>query len=135
LGRSLELAEPEGVRRIYLDEGAPVAVLLELLRQSREVPQRLRDYAQVLLKVLDSSSSEDLAVRAPASGFGMVEPLTRRERQVLHLIAAGLSGPEIAKELVVAYSTVRSHIKRIYGKLGVHSRHEAIERAKALRLV
>jgi LuxR family maltose regulon positive regulatory protein len=65
----------------------------------------------------------------------MVEPLTRRERQVLQLITAGLSGPEIAEELIVAYSTVRSHIKSIYGKLDVHSRHEAIERAKALGLV
>jgi LuxR family maltose regulon positive regulatory protein len=66
---------------------------------------------------------------------GLVESLTRRERQVLHLLVAGLSGPDIAEELVVAYSTVRSHIKSIYGKLGVHSRHEAIERAKALKLV
>jgi LuxR family maltose regulon positive regulatory protein len=135
LVRSLELAEPEGIRRIYLDEGAPITALLELLCQSQEVPHCLRDFAQELLKALDSSSSEVLAHRLPVSASGLVEPLTRRERQVLHLITAGLSGPEIAEELVVAYSTVRSHIKSIYGKLGVHSRHEAIERAKALRLV
>jgi LuxR family maltose regulon positive regulatory protein len=135
LSRSLELAAPERIRRIYLDEGAPIAALLERLRQSQEVPPRLRDYAQELLKALDSSSGEALATRAPVSAPGMVEPLTRRERQVLHLMAAGLSGPEMAAELVVAYSTVRSHIKSIYGKLGVHSRYEAIERAKALRLV
>jgi LuxR family maltose regulon positive regulatory protein len=135
LGRSLELAEPEGIRRIYLDEGAPVGALLELLRQSQEVPLHLRDYAQELLEALDAGSREVLAHKVPVSAPVLVEPLTRRERQVLHLIAAGLSGPEIAQELVVAYSTVRSHVKSIYGKLGVHSRHEAIERAKVLRLV
>ena len=135
LSRSLELAEPEGIRRIYLDEGEPIAALLELLRQSQEIPPCLRDYAQELTEALDSGSREALATRAPVSAVGMVEPLTRRERQVLNLMTAGLSGPEIAEELVVAYSTVRSHIKSIYGKLGVHSRYEAIERAKALRLV
>ncbi len=135
LGHSLELAEPEGIRRIYLDEGAPIAALLDLLCKSQEVPRRLRDYAQELLKALDSSSREVLPTRVPVSAFGTVEPLTRRERQVLHLLAAGLSGPEIAEELVVAYSTARSQIKSIYSKLGVHSRHEAIERAKELRLV
>jgi LuxR family maltose regulon positive regulatory protein len=135
LGRSLELAEPEAIRRIYLDEGAPIAALLKLLHQSQEVPLRLRDYAQELLEALDASSREALAHRVPAPTSERAEPLTRREQQVLHLIAVGLSGPEIAQELVVAYSTVRSHIKSIYGKLGAHSRHEAIERAKALKLV
>ncbi|MFN2290497.1 MAG: LuxR C-terminal-related transcriptional regulator [Anaerolineae bacterium] len=135
LAHSLELAEPERIRRIYLDEGMPMSALLELFRQGEEAPQYLRDYAQALLKALNPTSGEVLVARAATSVFGMVEPLTRRERQVLQLITAGLSGPEIAEELIVAYSTVRSHIKSIYGKLDVHSRHEAIERAKALGLV
>jgi LuxR family maltose regulon positive regulatory protein len=135
LGRSLELAEPERIMRIYLDEGASIAALLETLGQSPEVPVGVRDYAQELLGALDSSSREVLVSRRTVSAVGLVESLTRRERQVLHLLVAGLSGPDIAEELVVAYSTVRSHIKSIYGKLGVHSRHEAIERAKALKLV
>jgi LuxR family maltose regulon positive regulatory protein len=135
LGRSLELAAPEKITRIYLDEGAPLAALLEALCQGQEVPALLRGYAQGLLEALDASSREIIESRVPVSTPGMVEPLTRRERQVLHLMVAGLSGPEIAEELVVAYSTVRSHTKSIYGKLGVHSRHEAIERAKALKLV
>ncbi len=135
LGRSLELAEPERITRIYLDEGAPLAALLEALCQSQEIPAPLRDYAQRLLEALDASSRGVVKPRTPVSTPGMVETLTRRERQILHLMAAGLSGPEIAEELVVAYSTVRSHVKSIYGKLGAHSRHEAIERAKALKLV
>jgi LuxR family maltose regulon positive regulatory protein len=135
LGRSLELAQPERIVRTYLDEGAPLAALLEALCQSQEVPAHLRDYAQGLLETLDSSSREITESGLPVSTPGMVEPLTGRERQVLSLMVAGLSGPEIAEELIVAYSTVRSHVKSIYDKLGVHSRHEAIERAKALELV
>jgi LuxR family maltose regulon positive regulatory protein len=128
LSRSLDLAEPEGVRRIYLDEFAPVATLLARLCQSNEIPLRVRDFARELLEAQDAGPEE-----GPPSG--MVEMLTRRELQVLQLMTRGLSGPEIADELVVAYSTVRSHMKSIYGKLDVHSRHEAIERAKALKLV
>jgi LuxR family maltose regulon positive regulatory protein len=54
---------------------------------------------------------------------------------VLRLLAAGMSTPEIASELIVAVSTVRSHVKSIYGKLGVHSRWEAIRRAGELHLI
>jgi LuxR family maltose regulon positive regulatory protein len=135
LGRSLELAEPEKITRIYLDEGAPLVALLEALCQSQEVPAHLRDYSQGLLEALDSSPEEAAEPGVPDPTRGMIEPLTRRERQVLSLMAAGLSGPEIAEELVVAYSTVRSHVKSIYGKLDVHSRHEAMDRARALKLV
>jgi LuxR family maltose regulon positive regulatory protein len=135
LGRSLELAEPEKITRVYLDEGAPLAALLEALCQSPLVPANLRDFAQGLLATLDSSSGAVIEPEVPGPTPGLVETLTRRERQVLRLMAAGLSGPEIAEELVVAYSTVRSHVKSIYGKLNVHSRHEAMERAKALKLV
>jgi LuxR family maltose regulon positive regulatory protein len=65
----------------------------------------------------------------------LVEPLSDRELEVLRLMAADLSAPEIAEELVIAVSTVRSHIKHIYGKLDAHSRYEAIERARELDLV
>jgi LuxR family maltose regulon positive regulatory protein len=135
LGRSLELAEPERITRIYLDEGASVAALLKTLCQSQGTPSHLQRYAQGLLEALDFSSREAIQPRIPVSTSRMVEPLTRRERQVLRLMLAGLSGPEIAEELVIANSTVRSHIKSIYGKLGAHSRYEAIERAKALKLM
>ena len=60
------------------------------------------------------------------------EPLTRREREVLRLLLRGLSSIEIADELIVGVSTVRTHIKRIYSKLDVHNRHEVIARARQL---
>jgi LuxR family maltose regulon positive regulatory protein len=65
----------------------------------------------------------------------LIEPLSDRELEVLRLLASNLSAPEIAEELVIAVSTVRSHIKHIYGKLDAHSRYEAIEQARKLDLI
>src|SRR4029079_16434120 len=65
----------------------------------------------------------------------LVAPLGERELEVLRLLAAGLESPEVARELIIGVSTARTHIKNIYGKLGVHGRVQAIERARALGLV
>jgi DNA-binding NarL/FixJ family response regulator len=65
----------------------------------------------------------------------LVDPLTGREMEVLALIAAGLSNQEIAERLTVALSTVKKHINRIYDKLGVKRRTQAIVRAKELYLL
>jgi LuxR family maltose regulon positive regulatory protein len=54
---------------------------------------------------------------------------------VLQLLAAGLESPQIASELIIGVNTVRTHIKHIYGKLGVHSRLQAVERARNLGLL
>ena len=65
----------------------------------------------------------------------LVEPITERELEVLRLMVEGRSNPEIADELVVAVSTVRSHVKSIYSKLGVHSRFQAVEKGRELGLI
>jgi LuxR family maltose regulon positive regulatory protein len=62
----------------------------------------------------------------------LVEPLSEREKEILHLLATDLTVPEIAAHLHIAVSTVRSHVKSIYGKLDVHSRYEAVSKAKDL---
>lgn len=75
---------------------------------------------------------------APAAGgtsAGLVEPLSGRELEVLRLIHQGLSNQEIADRLSVAASTVKTHINNIYGKLGVQTRVQAINRAKELGLL
>jgi len=65
----------------------------------------------------------------------LVEPLSERELDVLRLLATDLAGPEIARELVVSLSTVRSHTKAIYAKLGANNRRSAVTRAEELDLL
>ena len=65
----------------------------------------------------------------------LVEPLSQRELDVLRLFRTELSGPEIARELVIGLSTVRTHTKSIYTKLGVNSRRAAVRRAEELGLI
>jgi ATP/maltotriose-dependent transcriptional regulator MalT len=65
----------------------------------------------------------------------LIDPLTKRELEVLHLIAAGLSNREIAERLVIGLSTVKKHINRMYSKLGVKRRTQAIIRARELNLL
>ena len=66
---------------------------------------------------------------------GLVEPLSERELEVLRLLGTDLSGPDIARQLSVSLSTVRTHTNRIYAKLGVNNRRAAVRRATELDLL
>jgi LuxR family transcriptional regulator, maltose regulon positive regulatory protein len=124
LSRALVLAEPEGYVRIFVDEGTSVAVLLEKAAKHGIAP----NYVRHLLTA--SGKAED---RTPGNQV-MIEPLSERERDVLRLLATDLTGPEIARELMVSPSTMRTHTSHIYGKLGVNSRRAAVRRAEELAL-
>ena len=65
----------------------------------------------------------------------LVEPLTRREREILGLLDQGFSAPEIAEQLTLAVASVKWHIQHIYGKLGVSGKRQALTRAQALGLL
>jgi LuxR family maltose regulon positive regulatory protein len=97
-------------------------------------------YVAALLAGLEPSSAKE-GVSAEQAGARtwtvqpLIEPLTEREMDVLRLLAAGLSNPEIAEQLYIATSTVRSHLKSIYGKLDVHRRWDAVHRAQDLGLI
>ena len=65
----------------------------------------------------------------------LVEPLSEREREVLTLIAQGLSNQQIADALIVSVGTVKKHLNNIFGKLAVESRTQAVARARALGLL
>ncbi len=134
LGRALALAEPEGYMRTFLDEGPPMA---RLLYQAAErgiavdyVGQLLAAFAGEKQRFEAPQGTTSLP-RSLAEPVGLVEPLSERELEVLALIAEGLSNREVAERLYISLSTVKSHTASIYGKLGVHSRTEAVARAHA----
>jgi len=72
---------------------------------------------------------------SPRANQTLVEPLSERELEVLRLLSTDLSGPDIARELVVSLHTVRSHTKNVYAKLGVNDRRAAVRRAGELGLL
>jgi LuxR family maltose regulon positive regulatory protein len=65
----------------------------------------------------------------------LIEPLSERELEVLQLIAHGLTNREIATRLFLSVNTVKVHSRNIYGKLGAHSRTQAVARAQALGIL
>jgi LuxR family transcriptional regulator, maltose regulon positive regulatory protein len=118
--------------RIFVDEGPPMAQLLHrLLARDASMP-----YASTLLAVLAGTTPNRPAepeLEAQAEGFA--EPLSERERDVLRLLAAGLTNEEIAGELVLALPTVKTHLQHIYGKLVVHGRREAVVQARQQKVI
>ena len=136
----LLLAEPEGYVRMFLDEGSS---MMQLLREAsaREI---MPDYTDKLLAAFEaeqkrSAGESPLRLAEPRSSSPasqpLIEPLSQRELDVLRLFKTELSGPEIARELVIALSTVRTHTKSIYTKLNVNNRRAAVKRAAELDLI
>jgi LuxR family maltose regulon positive regulatory protein len=127
--KALSMARAEGFVRSILDEGKIVGDLLrKAIAQGIEVV-----YAGKLLAALGEESKPSISVRSATTG--LMDPLSNREMEVMRLLVTDLTTPEIADELIVSVSTVRSHIKNIYAKLDVHSRYEAVSKAKQLDLL
>jgi LuxR family maltose regulon positive regulatory protein len=126
LERGLRTAEPQGYLRLFADLGLPMARLLQEARSRAVMPS----YVANLLTAIGG----DLASSAPMEA-ALPEPLSPREQEILELIAAGLTNPEIAVKLVISPETVKKHTGNIYSKLGVHSRTEAAARARTLDLL
>ena len=129
LGSALALAEPGGFIRIFVDEGAPMARLLSKMKGD---DSRMQEYIHKLLAA--SKKQEDTLASSPIDQ-PLVEPLSQREIEVLQLIAQGLSNDEIGKQLFLALDTVKGHNRRIYDKLQVQRRTEAVARARELGLL
>jgi LuxR family maltose regulon positive regulatory protein len=137
---SLTLAEPEGYVRTYLDEGTAAARLLTAFCQDPSFASSLRRYARTLLEAFEADKArrehpEKRVAAETRSQPSIAEPLTKRELEVLQLIAQGCSNQEIADTLVLALNTVKRHTSNIYGKLGVSSRTQAVARARDLGLL
>jgi LuxR family maltose regulon positive regulatory protein len=132
LERALTVAHPEGYVRIFVDEGEPLRSLLLDLRRS--IGKQSRGNNHELLGYVDKILSA-FAQPKDVQQSKLFEPLSQRELEILRLLRTELSVPEIARELVVAVSTVRSHTKSIYSKLSVNNRRAAVNRAAELNLI
>ncbi|HNS51570.1 MAG TPA: LuxR C-terminal-related transcriptional regulator [Anaerolineae bacterium] len=126
LQQALTLAEPAGYVRLFLDQGEPMRALLKQAAARGIAPR----YVSRLLAAFGPSG--EAARKAPQP---LVEPLTGREMEVLHLLAEDLPNREIGRRLFISLPTVKSHTRSIYGKLGVHGREEAVARAQALGIL
>src|SRR6478609_3275442 len=125
LGRAMALGEPEGYVRVFLDEGLPMAALLQDAANRGIAPDYVRRLLTAALRPQDNAGNKE----------ALIEQLSERELDVLRLLGTDLAGPEIARELVVSLSTVRSHTKAIYAKLGANNRRSAVTRAEELDLL
>jgi LuxR family transcriptional regulator, maltose regulon positive regulatory protein len=135
LAQALALAEPEGYVRTFADEGPPMAAILSEVLDAQQRGRLAPDVpAYYLRKLLAALECDDSSATMP-SGVQLHEPLSERELEVLALLAAGKSNRQIASELFVALSTVKTHVKNIYGKLDVRNRTQAVSRARELGLL
>jgi len=126
LERALDLAEAEGTVLWFLMHPAP-----ELL-QTRANQQTA--HSVFIARILDQLART--AAVSPAVGTRLpVQPLTPSEIRVLRYLPTHLSAPEIAGELSVSITTVKTHMRNLYAKLGVHRRAEAVASARALSLL
>ncbi len=131
LGDALALAEPGGFIRIFVDEGLPMAHLL-----SETVAQGIMPgYIGKLLAIFEAEKRKSEDKSPLPSAQPLIEPLSQRELEVLRLIAQGHSNQEICERLFLALDTVKGHNRRIFEKLQVQRRTEAIVRAHELGLI
>ncbi|HEX5809278.1 MAG TPA: LuxR C-terminal-related transcriptional regulator [Anaerolineales bacterium] len=135
LTKCLTLAEPEGYVRMFLDEGQPMQMLLaQWLARASTSP--LREYAIHLLSQFDAEpSAVKVAQEKMSSARDLIEPLSQRELEVLHLLALGKTNQEIARQLIVSTGTIKAHTASIYRKLDVANRTEAVARARQFGLL
>jgi LuxR family maltose regulon positive regulatory protein len=141
LRRALTLAEPEGYVRIFADEGAPMADLLRrVIKAKRTQPPDIEgdgplEYIGKLLEALGTPVTMPTRVHVRGPAELVLDPITERELEVLKLLDSNLSNRQIAERLFVSLATVKTHTKHVYRKLGVRARHQAIARARELRLL
>ncbi|MEM7336025.1 MAG: LuxR C-terminal-related transcriptional regulator [Chloroflexota bacterium] len=124
LQSALKYAEPSGIKLPFVARGTLLYKVLHQLPPSPFIKQLLQAF-----------ESTEISASVEQTSAVLLEPLTEREQDVLRCLAAGLSNRAIEEKLFISKNTVRTHLKNLYGKLGVNGRHEAITRAKTLNLI
>ena len=126
LSEALRTGKPEEFVRSFVDAGAQLIPLLQAAIQGGVEPE----YAGRILSASGAVHHDEIQAQA-----GLVEPLSKREIEVLRLVTAGLSNCEIARKLFISPGTAKTHIHNLCGKLGARNRTEAAMRAKEMGLV
>jgi LuxR family maltose regulon positive regulatory protein len=127
LEEALEIAEPEGM--ILPFTLAPVRRLLE------RHPSHRTAHATLLADVLDVTATGKRSRAPRTAGAPSEHDLSDAELRVVRYLPTNLTVPAIAGELILSPNTVGTHLRHIYAKLGVHSRSEAVARARELGLL
>jgi LuxR family maltose regulon positive regulatory protein len=127
LDQALGIGEPENYIQIFVDEGQLMA---EILSRYAKVGEK-SDYARRLLAAFEYAKTG----ASPRPAQPLIDPLSAREIEVLELIAQGLTNREISERLFLALDTVKGHNRNIFGKLGVHNRTQAINKAISLKIL
>ena len=129
--------------RVFTDLGAPIVALLTTLAAQGVAPEFVANvlcsFSVTPVPSIDQATSAEVQptalLRAVVSKTALIEPLTRREQEVLELLAQHLNAVEIAQQLVISTSTVKRHRANIYQKLGVNRRRDALAAAQALGIL
>lgn len=137
LRRALQLGRKGAYVRCLLDEGEVVVELLreayQKILQAHEPGGGAADPDRAYIEQLLAASGSDLGRQHVRTH--LMERLSDRERDMLLLLVSGITNREIAGRLFISENTVKFHLKNIYSKLGVGNRLQAINTARALRLI
>ncbi|MAA63487.1 MAG: helix-turn-helix transcriptional regulator [Alteromonadaceae bacterium] len=133
LTEALKRASKEGFIRLFVEEDSVIHPLILAIDDASIQPAYL-DRLKSLLRD-QATAANPTSGKASAGGDSLIEPLSTRESEVLSLINEGLANKEIAERMDVAGTTVKAHIRNLYGKLQVKSRTEALARARQLGIL
>jgi LuxR family maltose regulon positive regulatory protein len=135
MAEAVRLAAPETFLRPFLDYGCPSVPLLTLVLHTCNLAPETQSFVQQILNLLgDGAGTSKPLLKAELTALSTAASITKREQQVLRMVSAGLSNREIAAQFSFSESTVKTHLKNIYRKLGVNSRTRAVAQARALQL-
>jgi PAS domain S-box-containing protein len=124
--RAVERGEPTDFETMFVDAGGH-------LRGTRAQQLPLRDGDEIVGVLI---LAFDVRTLPPVAHAGEPQPrLTRRQREILDLVAAGLSTPEVAERLTLSTETVRNHLRNIFRELKAHTRLEALAAAQRVGLL
>ena len=142
--KSLRLALSHAQNNGYLQFIDHDTILIRLLRDAIKIGIA-PNYIRRILEINNSDFEGAKSIELPPENLppstvnanidGLIESLSNREKEVLALMGEGLSNPEIAARLYLSKNTLKAHTQNIYGKLDVHNRVQAINKARDLKLI